>query len=511
MNLNMDLIADALRRDHEIVKEDAYGEDLTLEQARLFTGNNVFQPGILYIAEGESLPAKPFFEGPCGIVSIGPSDKCYAASSCDYLEIEKGAAVEGVLNLIQEAYKEYNKWYLDMYEALSNEAGIQALLDLTMPLLGNPVYFHDRNYRIIAYAEIPGMRGGNDIYNIRQNNGRMPLDAITILKDTPYFEKTFETTKPTFHVDTGECSYIYDNVRVGGEYWGRLFVDERVKSFKKGDYAIIGVLHGMIEKALSSRNLSPGSRYRFLEQKLVSMLEGRNIEMNELADELKLKGWEAGNNWFCFQLQMSDVDMLLNTKISFCDLIESKLPDCITFPFGDSIIGIVLVDSRSKTLELIKKTLWDFQLHAGVSYMFSDFGEFPLYRKQAGIALKCGIKEKNEEWVHYFEDYCFSYMLDRCVDEMLPEMLFPPALRKLIECDRRKSTNYVETLRAYLENDLKPAKAMKALFIQRSTFLYRLERINELAGIDFEDERVKAHFLIAFQLMDRSRETAQVQ
>ncbi|MCL1896475.1 MAG: helix-turn-helix domain-containing protein [Clostridiales bacterium] len=503
MNLNMDLIADALRRDFEIAIEDAYDDSLTLEQARLFTGGNVFMPGIVYVVAGETLPAKPFFEGPCGIVSIGPSDKCYPASSCDYIEIAEGVAVEDVLNRIQEAYKEYNKWYLDMYEALSNELGIQALLDLTRPLLGNPVYFHDRNYRIVAFSEIPGMPGGDDIYNTRQNNGRMPLDAITILKNTPYFEKTFETVKPTFHVDTGECSYIYDNVRVGGEYWGRLFVDERVKGFEKGDYAVIGVLRGMIEKALSARNLSPGTRYRFLEQKLVSLLEGRNIEMNELADELKLHGWAPGSNWFCFQLQLSNVDMLLNTKISLCELIESKLPDCATFPFEDTIIGIVLVDSRSKTLEAIKGVLWDFQLYAGVSHMFSDFSEFPLYRKQAGIALKCGIKENKQEWVHYFEDYCFSYMLDRCVDELLPEMLFPPALHKLIECDRRKSTNYVETLRAYLENDLKPAKAMKALFIQRSTFLYRLERINEITGIDFEDERAKAHFLIAFQLMDR--------
>jgi len=157
----------------------------------------------------------------------------------------------------------------------------------------------------------------------------------------------------------------------------------------------------------------------------------------------------------------------------------------------------------------MKEVLRVFKLDAGISLIFNDFYEFPMYCKQAGIALKCGKKENSHEWVHYFEEYCFSYMLDRCVDELRPEMLFPPALHKLIECDEKKSTNYVETLRAYLENDLKPAKAMKALFIQRSTFLYRLERIGEIADVDFEDERVKTHFLIAFQLMDRAGKPVQ--
>ena len=503
MNLNMDLIADSLREEYPIVNEAANDEKLTLGQAHLYTGSDEFLPGIVYIAEGASLPAKPFFKGRSGIISIGPSEKCYLSSSCDYIEIEEGESVAEVLNCVQETFSKYDKWYLGLYEALSEDSGVQKLIDLTMPLLGNPLYLHDRNYRFLAYAEISGMPGGSFIFNVRKNNGMMTLDAIYELKNTPYFEKTFETKKPTFHVSAGDCCYIYDNVFVGGRYWGRLFVDERMRSFKRGDYAIMGVLNGMIGKALAGRKLEAGTRHRFLDQKLVAKLEGRNVEMNDLTDELRLRGWEDGEGRFCFLLRLSDIDLLLNTKISMCELLESKLPDCIAFPYEDHIIGIVRVGDRPKTFEQIKSALRDFRLDAGVSLVFSDFKEFPLYYKQAGIALKCGAKENSGEWVHYFEDYCFSYMLDRCAGELLPGMLFPPALHKLIECDRKKSTNYVETLRAYLENDLKPAKAMKALFIQRSTFIYRLDRINEIAGVDFDDEKVKTHFLIAFQLMDR--------
>jgi len=508
MDLNMDLIADSLRQEYKIAGEDAYDENLTFEQARLFTGNTEFLPGIVYIAEGGKLPAKPFFEGRCGIVSIGLSHKRYRASDCDVIEVEKGADISGVLNCVQETFTKYGKWYLDMYEALLNEDGVQRLLELSLPLLENPVYFHDRNYRFVSYAEIPGMPGGSDVFDIQKNKGVMSLDMITEIKNTPYFEKTFETTKPTFHVDEGDLSYIYDNVWVGEKYWGRLFVDERVRPFKKSDYAVVGILCKMVVKALTSRKISPGTRYRFLEQKLVSLLEGRAVETGELSGELKLNGWEAGDEWLCFQIQLSEVDLLLNTIIGMCELVESKLHDCVTFPYEDRIVGVARVDGGPETLERIREAMGDFRLYAGVSLGFGDFKDFPLYYKQAGIALRCGVKEnenRNEnEWVHYFQDYCFSYMLDRLDGELRPEMLYPPALHKLIEFDRKKSTNYVETLRAYLESDLKPAKAMKRLYIQRSTFIYRLDRIGEITGADFEDAKVKTHFLIAFRLMDRA-------
>ena len=109
MNLNMDLIADALREDFEINKESVVSEGLLLEQARLFAGGTEFLPGIVYVTRGESLPLKPFFEGHCGVVSIGPSDKSYVASaSCDYIELGEGAAIEDVFNRIQETYKKHN-------------------------------------------------------------------------------------------------------------------------------------------------------------------------------------------------------------------------------------------------------------------------------------------------------------------------------------------------------------------------------------------------------------------
>lgn len=505
MNLNMNLIADTLRENFSIIEEDINHEELTLDQGRVFTGDPNFMPGVVYIADGKDLPQKPYFKGFCAFIMIGRFPKCYIDSECDYIEVDERYSVFEILNCVQDAFKVYNKWYLDMYDALSNGEGVQVLLDLTLPLLENPIYLHDPNYHFIAYSKIPGLTGGNDVHSIEKGSDRLSLKGINLLKETPYFEKTFMTTKPTFHANVGEYSYIYDNLWSKGQFWGRVFVDERMRAFKKGDYAIIGVLRKMLEKALFHRNLLPGKHYRFLEQKMVALLDGKSIDLNELEEELKLSNWTNNEDYyFCFTLQLKEIDLILNTMIRNCEIIEEKIPDCITFPYKDAVIGIVHVDSRSKTLKTIREALIDFELNVGISLMFKDFNEFPLYYKQTNIALKYGAKGNPSELVHCFEDFCFSYILDCCVEELPADMLFPSALHKLIEHDKKKHSNYVETLRAYLENDLKPAKAMKALYVQRSTFLYRIDRINEMIGLDFEDDKTKLHFMIAFQLMDRA-------
>ena len=71
-----------------------------------------------------------------------------------------------------------------------------------------------------------------------------------------------------------------------------------------------------------------------------------------------------------------------------------------------------------------------------------------------------------------------------------------------MEHDEEKATSYVETLRSYLENDSSPARAMKELFVQRSTFLYRLDRIQEIMEDDLKDPERKLQYLMAFNLHD---------
>ena len=80
--------------------------------------------------------------------------------------------------------------------------------------------------------------------------------------------------------------------------------------------------------------------------------------------------------------------------------------------------------------------------------------------------------------------------------------------------DREHGTNYLETAERYVKNRYNAVKTASDLFIHRSTFLYRLERMQTQFGLDLDAEQVSPlQILLSLRLMgaERSerRETAE--
>ena len=70
----------------------------------------------------------------------------------------------------------------------------------------------------------------------------------------------------------------------------------------------------------------------------------------------------------------------------------------------------------------------------------------------------------------------------------------------LVEHDAAKGTNYVATLRAYLDHFGEVVAAADALYVHRNTFRYRLARLLQIAQLDLDDpaERLVTHLQLRF-------------
>ena len=84
---------------------------------------------------------------------------------------------------------------------------------------------------------------------------------------------------------------------------------------------------------------------------------------------------------------------------------------------------------------------------------------------------------------------------------MSAEHLCPYGLKTLIAHDREKGTQYVRTLKCWFENDYNATRTAKALFIHRSTFLDRMERIREIGKLDLDDPGSKLHLMLMLQVL----------
>lgn len=77
----------------------------------------------------------------------------------------------------------------------------------------------------------------------------------------------------------------------------------------------------------------------------------------------------------------------------------------------------------------------------------------------------------------------------------------PKKLLLLQEHDREKSDSLTKTLASYLENNMNAKKTSRELFIHHKTVAYRLEKIEELVGLDLEDRRLVIELEVGLKIL----------
>jgi len=75
-----------------------------------------------------------------------------------------------------------------------------------------------------------------------------------------------------------------------------------------------------------------------------------------------------------------------------------------------------------------------------------------------------------------------------------------PALQILREYDQTNKTELYLTLRTYLEYNKNLRATAEALFLHRNSLTYRINRINELTGLDFNNIHIMHSLIDSFRI-----------
>ena len=78
------------------------------------------------------------------------------------------------------------------------------------------------------------------------------------------------------------------------------------------------------------------------------------------------------------------------------------------------------------------------------------------------------------------------------------------ALATIGDYDARTRSDLSRTLRVYVESGGNLAATAERLFLHRNSVMYRLQRIQELSGIDARDGSTRRLLLVAYALADPS-------
>ncbi|MGB3634120.1 MAG: helix-turn-helix domain-containing protein, partial [Rubrobacteraceae bacterium] len=81
------------------------------------------------------------------------------------------------------------------------------------------------------------------------------------------------------------------------------------------------------------------------------------------------------------------------------------------------------------------------------------------------------------------------------------ESFYNETLAAVVAYDFRYGTELVKTLTTYLRNDASTVKTAAELFAHRHTIRYRLDRVNELAGLDVDKSEDRESLTLGIKVM----------
>lgn len=179
----------------------------------------------------------------------------------------------------------------------------------------------------------------------------------------------------------------------------------------------------------------------------------------------------------------------MNEVIVYCNLTEE--------------LGIEeLVSNIEVTVTELVKRMQDMKLYIGVSEVCSDIATIRNCYRQAQQSLSFSEKSREEVAISSFAKLGILRLVINEKDITAIQGYCYDVLKPLIDIDNAKSTEYIKTLRVYLNNNCSLVKSAEELFIHRNTMVYRVEKLKELLNTDFEDMNMKAECINVLKILD---------
>lgn len=387
---------------------------------------------------------------------------------------------------------------------------------------------HD-NFAALAIAPDSTGKGVDEILDVLSKLIRNPVAVynqnLTCLAATDQAPREFAVSRDAVPFDPGTYSN-YTYMRQKGEIPQCLI---QVKmSFREKIYLVVTELNqpfGTMD-CIAAESAITALRFEFSRQYAVTELEkkfqndiihnilnGKIHSMGELQKNTSLLGVDINGSYRVivfgmtnesmargdFKAKVKDIDVL-------SDLIRSRISKAKIHNDLDKIVVIQEVE-REQTQEEYRKNIKKIaeQVQADVA----RYNKYLKIKAGAGrvvdgiINLPESFKEANEAFmfvdvagetpedggpqIMLFADLgIFKLLCQLSAPSMLLEYV-PEGLQKLYNYKKPQRDDLITTLRAYLDRNLNLSKTAQDLYVHYKTAVYRIEKIEKLTGIDFDN------------------------
>ena len=429
------------------------------------------------------------------------------------IEIPFELAFRDILNAVMEhLFNEevirlkYFKTTHDNFTALSlsfhsMENGVQRIVDILSKLIGNPIALFNQNFECLATTD----------KRIRQFTIQPDAKEYTLDFYSNYKYRRQEIMLDEEAEKTGQ--YL---VRLNVMYNARMYLVITETDHPVNDMDFIAVENAVtaLKQELFRQNSLADLEKKFQSDIMNNILNGKVHSIQELRRNSSLLGisMDATYRIVAFDLAYGQNAVDLNDTIKYTNILNNAI--AIEFPNVkiqndmDKVIVIQEVDPKKKqeeyrrelkeivikTQKRVAATKKDLKVRAGVGRMVEGVEHIPESFKEATDSLMFIdiLGDENEDStskIMIFSDMGIFKLLCQLSNEKEMMEYVPESLQKLYQYKKQQRQDLILTLKTYLEHNQNLTKTAQDLYIHYKTAAYRIERISQLTGIDFDNPK----------------------
>jgi len=450
---------------------------------------------------------------PCFICAGTPPDEALA-SSCSIIWFPEGVTIDDLVIRMTSIYNTYARWESQMKDALGKGSTLRHLAELSMPIMRRPLWLWDAYYQTVFNVVDESLYTLPEDYLRQEDNTPWTAWQMNIWEEqtatgersqllmlhTPFFMPS----PPEGPVGGYRC--LSNNVFIDGKRVATVCMDEVGGEINDRDYALIVALSDFIEMGIRYGAVMNISMSIPTDRCVRMLVDGEPVKKNEMLSALNTLGWQRGDLYLCFIVKPDSniyTDRLLSSTAGH---ITTAIPDLIYFLRGHSIIFIARLREEELPGDVLVKKVMEvlgaekLQMHLGVSDPWYGFNKLSCCFKQAAEALRIGEESEDKSSCYLFSEHLTQALSERYRSDDDAEVLIPIGLRKLMVYDHENGDDLVSVMRTYLDENCSASQAARRLFVSRSTLMYKIEKIRDIANIDFDDSECRLQLNVALHL-----------
>lgn len=404
-------------------------------------------------------------------------------------------AVGRVANELVDIFEKYNILEREFNNAIIHGKPLKKILDILAVSLNIPLNMIDINHCTLAYSESVQPEGDLLWDVIKDGYGSKYYNVVE--RSIPKLQE-MDVTQKDLYEGISNISGRYIRVyllRKNGKAIATFGVHKLDHVYESYDSATIKVLDyfvGIMQSQmcmLSGIKVGRGKLHETLLLKVLDKKTESEDEMRDIQESLRFKEEEEYLLGMIFH-----ASEIVQTENSFflMDYLEATLPYSKCVMHNGRIVFLYPLFSGKNPLQHLQINLAAFlkrhKCYCVLSGQFQKLEALPDIECLLADVNRFIRKEDEDHNVYFFYQFALDYAI-RLLYERTKQMNYlHPVIELITEYDRQNGTNYFDTFACYVFNNGNMTKTSAQLFMHRNSLLYRINKIEEITGINMNEK-----------------------